>query len=557
MTIATTTSPVYPLTKEDRRFVGLHLVIAFSALVIGSLFGPLQALEHAGLDLYPSLERFGIQSYYQGLTLHGVLNALIWTTFFITGFLTLVVIRGLQRPLALPWLNRLGFWMMVVGLVAAAIPILLNKATVLYTFYPPMEANTWFYVGLTLVVVGSWIEGWGFYVTYWRWRKEHGTTRTPFIVLAALITMVLWQIATLGVAAEILGLLLPWSIGLADGVDPLLSRTFFWFTGHPLVYFWLLPAYVSWYGMLPKQVDGKLFSNSLARLAFWLFLILSTPLGFHHQFVDPGIPSGWKYIHSILTFSVFFPSLLTFFTVIASLEYGARKRGGTGRLAWIKALPWKNPSVTAQLLAGILFVFGGIGGLANASYNVNLVLHNTAWVPGHFHLTVGSAVTLSFVGIAFWLVPHLTRKPLWSPKTALVGVWTYFVGMLIFSNAMHTVGLLGAPRRTTLGLAPYVPPEWTGHLWRVGFGGTLMWIGLMTAVVVVAVTAFRSTRLPEGEYVDVPVAESIDDEQQVPVWLDRWMPWLVGAAVLIILAYGPQLIDKIGGMAPTSPPFTP
>jgi cytochrome c oxidase subunit 1 len=94
--------------------------------------------------------------------------------------------------------------------------------------------------------------------------------------------MALWQICTLGIAAEMLGMLIPWSMGLVSGIDPQLARTFFWFTGHPLVYFWLLPAYISWYGLLPKQAGGKLFSEPLARVAFWLFLLLSVPLGFHH-----------------------------------------------------------------------------------------------------------------------------------------------------------------------------------------------------------------------------------------------------------------------------------
>ena len=66
--------------------------------------------------------------------------------------------------------------------------------------------------------------------------------------------------------------------------------------------------------------------------------------------------------------------------------------------------------MSAQLLAGILFMFGGIGGITNASYNVNLVVHNTAWIPGHFHLTVASAVTLSFFGISYWLIPYLTEQ---------------------------------------------------------------------------------------------------------------------------------------------------
>jgi len=549
------TLPNYTHSNSEKRFIGLHLFIGILALAIGSLFGPLQAFEHAGLDLYPYLKPL-FQSYYQGLTLHGVLNALVWTTFFITGFLTLTVTHGLERPLRYPKLNAVGFWVMVVGLITTAIPLLLNEASVLYTFYAPMKAHWAFYLGLTLVVVGSWIEGYGFFFTYAAWRKDNPGVRSPFMAFASVITMLMWQIATLGVAIEILTMLLPWSLGLLEGVDPQLARTYFWFTGHPLVYFWLLPAYISWYGMLPKQVGGKLFSDSLARLAFWLFLVLSVPLGFHHQYVDPGVPTAWKYIHAILTYSVFFPSMLTAFTVVASLENGGRQNGGKGLLGWIRALPWGNPSVTAQLLAGILFFFGGISGLANASYNVNLVLHNTAWVPGHFHLTVGSAVTLSFMGISFWLIPYLTGKKLWQPRWANIQVWLWFIGMLIFSNAMHVVGLLGAPRRTPLGLAPYVPEEWSGHLLRVGIGGAILFVSVYLYVVIVAVTAFSKKQTASAsEQVEIPVAEAMQDPTLTPVWLDRWTPWVVGALALIALAYGPQLYEQIINISLTSPGF--
>mgnify|MGYP000379160382 CR=1 FL=1 len=109
---------------------------------------------------------------------------------------------------------------------------------------------------------------------------------------------------------------------------------------------------------------------------------------------------------------------------------------------WVRALPWGDGSVTAQLLAGILFLFGGIGGIANASYSLNLVLHNTTWVPGHFHLTVASAVTLSFFGIAYWLIPHITGKPLWRPKLALASSWIYFGGtglLIVVGVALDTL----------------------------------------------------------------------------------------------------------------------
>jgi cytochrome c oxidase subunit 1 len=545
----------YDLTREEKRFVGWHLLVATIALFIGSLMGPLQAFEFSGLDLYQYLEPV-LKSYYQGLTLHGVLNALVWTTFFIVGFTNLTTIKGLGRPLSHPRLNWAGYWTMLVGLVMTAVPLLLDQATVLYTFYPPLKASWAFYLGLTLVVVGSWIEGYGFFLTYRAWRRDNPAVRSPFIAFAGVLNMAMWQIATLGVAVEILTMLLPWSVGLIDATDPELARTYFWFTGHPLVYFWLLPAYISWYGMLPKQAGGKLFSDSLARLAFWLFLIVSVPVGFHHQFADPGVPQAWKFIHAALTYSVFFPSMLTAFTVIASLEYAGRKNGGTGLVGWIRALPWRDPSVTAQLLAGILFLFGGIGGLTNASYSLNLIIHNTSWVPGHFHLTVATAVTLSFMGISFWLVPYVTGKQLYKPRLALIQAWTWFVGMVIFSNAMHMLGLLGAPRRTPLGSAPYVPEEWSGHLLRTSIGGAILLVSVLMYTWVMLRTVMGPKAAPE-DVPTVPIAESIRDPQLTPLWLDRFKPWLIVAAVLILVAYGPQLFDQIVNMELNAPGFAP
>lgn len=541
----------YDLTREEKKFVGWHLAVAITALMIGSLMGPLQSFQFSGVDLYPYLDPL-IKSYYQGLTLHGVLNALVWTTFFIVGFTAFTTMKGLGRPLSHPRLNKIGFWMMVVGLVTTAIPILTNSATVLYTFYPPLKASWAFYLGLTLVVVGSWVEGWGFFLTLRAWRRDNRGVRSPFIALGGIINAAMWQIATLGVAASILTMLLPWSLGLIDNTDPELARTYFWFTGHPLVYFWLLPAYVSWYGMLPAQVGGKLFSDSLARLAFWMFLIVSVPVGFHHQFTDPGVPETWKWIHAALTYSVFFPSMITAFTVIASLEYGARKNGGTGLIGWIRALPWMDPSVAAQLLAAILFMFGGIGGLTNASYSLNLVIHNTAWVPGHFHLTVASAVTLSFMGISYWLVPHLSGRQLWSPRTALVQAWTWFVGMIVFSNAMHVLGLLGAPRRTPLGDATYVPEEWNGHLLRVSIGGAILLVSVILYGVVMVKT-MRTERVAAELVPVTPIAEPIRSAQLTPVWLDTFKPWLIAAALLLLIAYGPQLADQLLNMNLNAP----
>ena len=166
-------------------------------------------------------------------------------------------------------------------------------------------------------------------------------------------------------------------------------------------------------------------------MVFTLFLVLSTPVGFHHQFQDPGIPAAWKLFHTFNTMAISFPSLVTAFTVVASLEVAGRLRGGTGLFGWIRALPWSNPTVSSVLLAGLLFMVGGFGGSINAAYALNSVVHNTAWIAAHFHLTVGSAAALTFMGGCYWLVPKVTGRQLELGLLARVQPYLWFLGMVV------------------------------------------------------------------------------------------------------------------------------
>jgi cytochrome c oxidase subunit 1 len=272
-------------------------------------------------------------------------------------------------------------------------------------------------------------------------------------------------------------------------------------------------------------------------------LLLSIPTGFHHQYTDPGIGAGMKTVHAVLTFGVVFPSFATAFSVIAALEMGGRARGGRGLLGWIRTLPWSDPSVTAQLLAMLTFVLGGMSGLINASAMMNQVIHNTTWVPGHFHLTVGTAVALSFMGIAYWLVPYLTGRGLWSRGIALASSWLYTIGTLIFSRGMISAGLAGLPRRIFRVEASYDSPAWDlgGNLTAIG--GTLMFFGIMLFFVDVAMTiaAGRRGEAPR----DVPISAVLSPAPAggSARHLDRLGLWVVAAILLIALAYGPFLLS--------------
>ena len=97
--------------------------------------------------------------YYRMLTAHGVLLALVFTMFFITG---LVLVRHLPVTItrdALAGLGWIGYWLMLVGTLMAAYEILAGNATVLYTFYAPLKASPFFYIGATLLIVGTWFVG--------------------------------------------------------------------------------------------------------------------------------------------------------------------------------------------------------------------------------------------------------------------------------------------------------------------------------------------------------------------------------------------------------------
>jgi cytochrome c oxidase subunit 1 len=532
----------FELPPDQKAALRWTIYIGYFALTAGIFHGLAQALSYANIDIL----RFfpGLKGYYQGLTAHGVANALIFTFAFSNGFLPLMTARALGRPLV-GWLVHAALATLVIGNVLVIYAVTTNQASVLFTAYAPLQAHWTFYFGLVLVVVSTWLALVNMLVVLRGWRREHPGARIPLLGYISVISYVMWLLASLPIAVSFLGFLLPWSLGLMQKIDPLLTRTLFWFTGHAIVYAWLLPAYVSWYALIPAQAGGRLISDSYTRVVFILFLILSIPTGFHHQYTDPGIPESMKAVHAVLTFGVVFPSFATAFSVVAALEIGGRARGGRGLLGWVAKLPWGDPSVVAQMLAMLAFVFGGVSGLINASFTMNQVIHNTTWIPGHFHLTVGAAVTLTHMGVAFWLIPYLTGRGLWSRGQALTSAWVYTIGVFIFSRGMISAGLEGMPRRTFRVAATYSNPAWDFGGMLTGIGGTLMFFGIAQFFVVIAMTALAGSRA--GSPRDIPITETLTAPATTG-WerhLDRLGLWVLVTVVLCVIAYGPFLLTYL------------
>lgn len=509
-----------------------YVATSFACLVVGAVFGVVQALVRANAIPIPINP-----SYYQLLTGHGILMALAFTTFFILGYLINGTARALNAPLpplgrALGWL---GYWTMLGSATVIVVEVLANRATVLYTFYAPLRASAAFYIAATLFIIGSWIGGGAIFVSYLNWRARHPGKLSPLFAFMAVATNIMWLAATLGVAVESLVQLIPWSLGWVPTINVELSRTLFWYFGHPLVYFWLLPAYIAWYVNIPKIIGGQVFSDTLARLSILLLVVFSLPVGIHHELMDTGISAAVKFFEVVLTFAVVIPSLMTAFSVTASLEQAGRARGGRGLLGWIFKLPWGDPRFLAPAMGMIAFVFGGAGGTVNASYQMDAVVHNTLWIVGHFHVTLATTVVLTFFGISYWFVPAMTGRPLWGKRLAVLQTFIWVIGMVFMSTAMHLVGLLGDPRRTasTTYAGSAVSAAWQPYMTFIGIGGSLLGVGVIIFLVVIIGTVLSKKR-QETEF---PFAVARSGGMATPAILEKWSLWIDIAIALVVIAY--------------------
>jgi cytochrome c oxidase subunit 1 len=465
----------------------------------------------------------------------------VLTTFLVVGFGYYTATTSLKQPL---WNRRLawfGFWLSITGVLLAAVPLLTGQASVLYTFYPPLKAHPAFYIGAALLVVGSWFWCLEMVMMMAVWKRAHPGETVPLAMFGTTANAIMWFITSLGVTLEVVFQLIPWSLGLIDTVDVGLARTLFSWTLHAIVYFWLFPAYIAMYTLLPKAAGGKLFSDQMGRVAFIMLLVFSIPIGFHHLYMDPFQAAGWKFLHMIGTFMVAVPTLITGFTIIASLEIAGRLRGGKGLLGWIAALPWSNPMVTAAGLGLLMLTMGGFGGMINASYSMNAMVHNTQWVTGHFHLIFAGTTVIMYFAIAYYLWPRMTGRRLYSNTLALTQLWLWFIGMLILTLPWHYLGIAGQPRR--ISSTPYdaaLVQQWDTSELAMIMGGFIL---LVSAVMLVFVLVRTQTNPQRESDMTVEYAEPLHPVLRIPRLLNGLAFWTALVVVYMVASYGYPILQ--------------
>jgi cytochrome c oxidase subunit I len=516
---------------DARRLILAHFAVAFGAFALALLLGEWQMIVrspwHAWVD-NPEL-------YYRSVTAHGTAMAYVFPTLIAMGFGYAICVAALAQPLVGQRFAWLAFYLVIGGAAVAMVPVALGRASVLYTFYPPLIANAFYYIGVVLVVVGSWIWVALMGLNARAWRRQHPDKPLPLAMFANLAGAYLWAWTAIGAALEILFQILPVALGFKSTIDAGLARVLFSWTLHAIVYFWLMPAYIAYYTIIPRAIGSRLYSDSMARASFALFLVFAMPIGIHHLFADPMVGSGFKMMHTIFTAMVAVPTLLTIFTIAATVELAARVRGGRGALGWLKALPWENPAMLAIAFSFVMLGLGGAGGLINMSYQLDSTIHNTQWITGHFHLIFGGAIVIMYFVIAYDLWPQLTGRPFADLSLIRAQLWLWFIGMLVLTLPWHWAGLLGMPRR--MAYYDFTHPDLAPQAWTVlmsVLGGALLVLsGLLFVWILIG--AYRRPAQVTPAY---RFSEALHEPAAAPKLHSGLGVWVALMVALTLINYG-------------------
>jgi cytochrome c oxidase subunit 1 len=517
---------------QTARLVVAHLGVAFAAFLVAAFFGVWQMWARSPLKA-PYLSE---ANYFRSVTFHGVSMAYVLSTFFIMGFGYYVAETALKRSVpGLVWAWA-AFWTGIAGVLMAALSILSGNASVLYTFYPPLTATPWFYIGLVLVVVASWVWCVIMIVAMRQWKAANPGKPVPLAMYGTVANAVMWLWTTVGVAAELLFQVIPAAFGWTQTIDVGLSRTLFSWTLHPIVYFWLLPSYVAFYTMAPRAAGGRLLSDTMGRIAFVAFILYSLPVGMHHLMMDPEQSNAFKFLQVFLTAIVAVPTMLTIFTITGSMEIAGRMRGGKGLFGWVAALPWDRPMVLATGLAFFMLFWGGGGGLINMSYGMNAMVHNTSWVTAHFHLIFGGTVVIMYFAIAYAIWPGLAGRSFESIRPLRLQLWLWFIGMMVMTLPWHWVGLQGQWRRdASFDYSNPIVHSWGPWVIVSLVGGVIL---ALSAILFVYNLVMLYRRGARSGYAAVEYARAVHPPEYVPASLNGFGLWNILVAVLMLVSYG-------------------
>src|SRR5882762_894133 len=464
-----------------KQYYALALVAVFIGMALSWLMrihlvwpnAPIPGLEHFSQSGAPG----GVitpEYYLSLLTMHGTLMVFFVLTnapFAAFGNYFLPIQIGAE-DMAFPRFNMMSFWITFVAfcILVAAFFVPDGPPISGWTAYAPLSAvgsdagpglglgQTLWGLSIFVFCIASLLGSLNFIATTLDLRTKGMTlARMPICTWAWFITSCISLLAFAVLLPACLLLILdrvagtsffiPAGLVVSDrlqphsGGSPLLWQHLFWFFGHPEVYIAILPAMGIISHILINSMRRPLLSHRVIIYCMMGIGFLSYMVWGHHMFV-----SGMNPFSSLL-FS--FPTLMI--TIPATIM----------TLIWLGSLYGSRLRITAASLFALgfisMFVSGGVSGFFLAQPSIDIYLHATYFVVGHFHMVMGVAAIFGvFAGTYFWF-PKMTGRMM-SDSLGKLHFWLTFVGTYSIFMPFHYLGLAGNVRRYSAFVDDFLVP---------------------------------------------------------------------------------------------------
>ncbi|MGQ0430159.1 MAG: cbb3-type cytochrome c oxidase subunit I [Gammaproteobacteria bacterium] len=430
---------------QAQSLIKANAVAAVVFLALGGLFGLSVALTR-----WPAVHLLPADWFYLALTAHGLDVLLLWIIFFEIAVLYFASSTLLNSRLAAPRLGWVAFGLMLGGGLITNVSVLQGQSTVMFTSYPPMMAAQHFYLGLILFAVGALIACGIFFGTLVIAREERTYEGSIPLVTFGALTAAIIAVFTLASGAVILIPTWLWSLGLISYIDPLMYKLVWWAMGHSSQQINVSAHVAIWYAIAAMLFGARPLSEKVSRGAFLMYILFLQIASAHHLMVEPGLSSEWKVFNtSYAMYLAVLGSMIHGLTVPGSIEAAQRRRGfDKGFFEWLRKAPWGNPAFSGMFLSLVMFGFlGGISGVVMGTEQINIIMHNTLYVPGHFHGTVVAGTTLAFMAMTYLLIPLMFQRQIRFPRLAKWQPYVFGLGVAGLSLFMMGAGTLGVSRR--------------------------------------------------------------------------------------------------------------
>lgn len=462
----------------DHKEIGLrYIVTAFAFLLAGGVEALVMRVQLGA----PNETVLTPDQYNMLFTMHGISMIFLYASPILTGFSNYLwpLLLG-SRDMAFPRLNALSYWLYLAsglfiyaGFVTGHGPSdgWFNYVPYALKAYSPGINMDVYALGMILLGASTTVGAANFIVTFLRNRAPGmSLNRVPVLMWGTLTASAANLIAVPCVSLAFFLLWMDRQFGThffdAELGQPLLWQHLFWMFAHPWVYAIVLPAMGIVSDGLPTFCRRPLVGYTLVVLATASTMAFGFGVWIHHMFAT-GL--------STLSLS-FFSSASLIITIPSAVAV----------LAWTATIWAGRPVVTTAFLFFasmiLLFVIGGVSGVVTAAAASDWQLTDTYFIVAHLHYTLIGINLFPVVGAIYYWHPKMTGRLL-NERLGKWNFWVMFVGFNIAFLPMHTLGLLGMPRRIyTYG----ADMGWSGQNLIVSLGSLLFAVGVLLLLVNVA-----------------------------------------------------------------------